>query len=141
MKTRASLWIGHRKAVIVVMSGQAGRTTVILSKAERQPGRFAGVRSTAPYETGQVQADNKLQRRFTKRLERYYDKIITAVRHADDIRIFGPGEAKVELKKRFNRDKPDTRVRAVETSGWMAEHQVAARARGPFSLPLREQAA
>ena len=45
------LWIDHRKAVIVTVSGKGEKTSVIESQAEKQPGRFDGVRSTTPYES------------------------------------------------------------------------------------------
>ena len=51
MKTSMGLWIDHRKAVIVSVSGKGEETSVIESKAEKQPGRFDGVRSTTPYES------------------------------------------------------------------------------------------
>jgi hypothetical protein len=51
MKTNMGLWIDHRKAVIVAVSSKGEKTSVIESRAERQPGRFDGVRSTTPYES------------------------------------------------------------------------------------------
>lgn len=45
------LWIDHRKAVIVTVLGKGEETSVIESQAEKQPGRFDGVRSTTPYES------------------------------------------------------------------------------------------
>ncbi len=55
MKTKIGLWIDHRKAVIVAVSGKREESSVIESKAEKQPGRFDGVRSTTPYEAQKVQ--------------------------------------------------------------------------------------
>ena len=51
MKTNMGLWIDHRKAVIVTVLGKGEETSVIESQAEKQPGRFDGVRSTTPYES------------------------------------------------------------------------------------------
>ncbi len=53
------LWIDHRNAVIVAVSGKGEKTSVIESKAEKQPGRIAGVRSTTPYESQKVSADDR----------------------------------------------------------------------------------
>ena len=55
MKTKIGVWIDHRKAVIVSVSDKGQETSVIESKAEKQPGRFDGVRSTTPYEAQKVQ--------------------------------------------------------------------------------------
>ena len=40
MKTNMGVWIDHRKAVIVADSGNEEETSVIESKAEKQPDSF-----------------------------------------------------------------------------------------------------
>ena len=49
MKTTVGLWIDHRKAVIAIVSAEGEETLEIQSRVEKQPGRFAGVRSTTHY--------------------------------------------------------------------------------------------
>ncbi len=132
MKTIAGLWIDHRKAVITVVSDNGEETKVIESKVERQPGRFAGVRSTTPYEPQNVPADDSREREFTGHLHRYYDEVIAAIHDADSILIFGPGEAKGELKERLERDKLGGRIVAVETVDKMTDRQIAAKVREYF---------
>ncbi|MBI5686469.1 MAG: hypothetical protein HZC54_15460 [Verrucomicrobia bacterium] len=141
MRTRAGLWIDHRKAVIVLISDQKEETKIIQSNVEKQPGRFAGVRSTTPYEAQQVQADDSREREFAHHLQGYYDQVIALVRDADAILIFGPGEAKGELRKRLEHDKPDGRVLAVETNDKMTDHEIAEKVRERFPTPVREKAA
>src|SRR4030067_741992 len=65
MKTTVGLWIDHRKAIIVAVTNKGEETKLIISKVEKQPGRFAGVRSTTPYESQQVRADDSRERKFT----------------------------------------------------------------------------
>ena len=141
MKTRAGLWIDHRKAVIVLVSDDKADTKIIQSNVEKQPGRVAGVRSTTHYEWQQVQADDSREREFTHHLQRYYDQVIALIHHADAILIFGPGEAKGELRKRFEHDKPSGRVLAVETNDKMTDQEIAAKVRERFPVPMREKAA
>ncbi len=141
MKKRAGLWIDHRKAVIVLISGQKEEVKIIQSNVEKQPGRFAGVRSTASHEAQQVQADDSREREFTYHLQRYYDQVIALVRDADAILIFGPGEAKGELRKRLEHDKPDGRVLAVETNDKMTDHEIAEKVHERFPVPVHEKAA
>lgn len=129
MKTIAGVWIDHRKAVIAVVSDKGEETRVIDSNVERQPGRVAGVRSTTPYESQKVQADDSREREFTGRLHEYYDEVIAAIRDAGSILIFGPGEAKGELKRRLERDRLDGRIVAVETVDKMTDRQIAAKVR------------
>jgi hypothetical protein len=53
--------------------------------------------------------------------------------HAESILLFGPGEAKGELRKRLERDKLGGRIVAVETVDKMTDRQIAAKVRGYFS--------
>jgi stalled ribosome rescue protein Dom34 len=127
MKTTVGLWIDHRKAVIAIVSEDGEETREIRSNIEKQPGRFAGVRSTTPYEPQQVSADDSHERQFTGQLHRYYDEVIASIREADSILLFGPGEAKGELKKRLERDRLGGRIVAIQTVDKMTDRQVAAK--------------
>jgi len=132
MKKTAGLWIDHRKAVIVVVSDKGEETKVIESKVEKQSAQSAGEPSTSHYESHMVPADDILQRKFTDQLNSYYDEVISLIRNAEAILIFGPGEAKGELKKRLERDKLDGLIEAVETVDDMTDRQIAAKVRGYF---------
>lgn len=125
MKKIAGLWIDHRKAVIAVISDSGEDLKVIESKVEKHP----GAHSSTPYESQKVQADDSREREFMDHLRPYYDEVIAAVRDADSILIFGPGEAKGELKKRLEKDKIDDRIVAVETVDRMSHRQVASKVR------------
>ena len=99
MKVEAGLWVDHRVACIVILSGTEETTTWIPSNEESQP-RRSGEPSTGRFESQQVPADDSRQREYTGHLARYYDKIISHLGGATVVLIFGPGEAKGELKKR-----------------------------------------
>lgn len=132
MKSTAGLWIDHRKAVIVMASENGEETKEIDSGVEKQPGRVAGVKSTTPFESFLVQADDSHERKFTGHLNEYYERVITHIRRAESILIFGPGEAKDELNKRLVRDKLGERVLAVQTADRMTDREVAAKIREYF---------
>ena len=132
MRTIVGLWIDHRKAVITVVTDKGEETKVIESNVEKQPGRSAGIRSTTPYESQKVPADDSREQEFTGHLQGYYDEVIAAIRDADSILIFGPGEAKGELRKRLERDKLGGRIVAMETVDKMTDHQIAAKVREYF---------
>ena len=57
-----------------------------------------------------VPADDSREREYTGHLDNYYDEVISCIRPAEAILIFGPGEAKGELRKRIERDKLDLRI-------------------------------
>jgi hypothetical protein len=132
MKTIAGLWIDHKKAVIVIVTDKGEEIKLIISKVEKQPGRSGGLRTTTPYEQ-QVLADDSLERVFMGHLNIYYDAVISCIRDAKAILIFGPGEAKVELKKRIKRNKLSGRIVGIETVDKMTHRQIAARVRQYFS--------
>ncbi|MBU3983013.1 MAG: hypothetical protein KJ985_05960 [Proteobacteria bacterium] len=117
---------------MVVVSDKGEETKVIESKVEKQSAQSAGEPSTSPYESHMVPADDILQRKFTDQLNSYYDEVISLIRNAEAILIFGPGEAKGELKKRLERDKLDGLIEAVETVDDMTDRQIAAKVRGYF---------
>jgi len=132
MKTTVGLWIDHMKAVIVIISDNGEQIKLIISKVEKQPGRFGGIRSTTQYEQQQVQADDSRQREFTGHLNIYYDEVISCIRDAESILIFGPGEAKGQVQKRIEREKLRGRIVGVETVDEMTDHQIAAKVRQYF---------
>ena len=77
-------------------------------------------------------AEDMGDRRYGNRLNGYYDGVISLLRNADSIWIFGPGEAKVELKKRLERVELGGRIVSVETVDKMTDRQIAAKVRQHF---------
>lgn len=124
MTTRAGLWIDHRKAVVVTISAAGVETRIIESNVERHV-RYAGGPQREPEDTR--------DRRFEGELARFYDEVIAAIRDVEAILIFGPGEAKGELKTRLERDNQEVRIIAIETVDKMTDRQIAARVRKHFS--------
>jgi hypothetical protein len=132
MKTTVGLWIDHRKAIIVAVTNKGEETKLIISKVEKQPGRFAGVRSTTSYESQQVRADDSRERKFTGHLNIYYDAVIACIRDAESILIFGPGEAKGELQKRIKKTNLGGRIVGIETVDKMTDRQIELKVRQYF---------
>jgi len=132
MGIKAGLWIDHRKALIVAVTDKGEEIRLIISKVEKQPGRPEGRRSTTTYESQMVPADDIRQRRYTEHLNIYYAAVIACIRDAESILIFGPGEAKGELKKRLVRIKLGGRIVGVETRDKMTDNQIAAKVRKYF---------
>ena len=134
MTTQIGLWIDHRKAVIVFESSGGEAHKTILSHADRQPGRADGKRSTAPYEANQVLPDDVKDRKFAQHLHQYYQEIEACVQHAKSLFIFGPGEAKGELRKHLETSLPKDCVIHVETSDKLTDNMIAAKVRAYFQL-------
>jgi len=65
-------------------------------------------------------------------LDMYYDGVIASIREAESILIFGPGEARGELKKRIEKGTLSGRIVGVETADKMTDQQIAAKVRRYF---------
>jgi len=129
MKTTVGVWIDHRKAIIVAVTDQGEEIGVILSKVEKQPRRSGDSPLKGPYEPQHVPADDRRQRAFSGQLTMYYDAVIARIRGAESILIFGPGDAKGELKKRLERNDLGGRIIGIETVDKMTDRQIAAKVR------------
>ncbi len=132
MKRKVGLWIDHRKAVIVFLAGEEEEIKLVRSKVEKQIRLAAGARSGGSFESQAVPSDDRQQRAFTGHLNTYYNEVISCIRDAESILIFGPGEAKGELKKHLERERLGGRIVGVETVDEMTDGQIAAKARQYF---------
>ena len=122
MKTTVGLWIDHRKAVIVFVTGEAEEIKLIHSEIEKPHGQSGS----------SVRADDLLQNELTEHLNQYYDEVISSLRKAEAILIMGPGEAKGELNKRLERNPLTGRQIEVETADKMTDRQIVAKVREHF---------
>ena len=127
MKSEIGLWIDHRQAVIVVVTDAGEETKHIISNMEKHV-RFASGSS----EDGSQ--EDVRDRQFENHLNSYYDEVVAAIRDADAIQIFGPGEAKGELEKRLDHEGLTGRIVAVETVDKMTDRQIAAKVREHFRI-------
>ena len=132
MKTRVGLWIDHRKAIVVAVTDKGEETALIISKVEKQLRRSGDSPLKGSFEPSQVPASDSRQKTLTGQLNIYYDAVIASIRDAESILIFGPGDAKGELKKRLKKNNLDGRIAGIETVDRMTDRQIAARVRKYF---------
>ena len=133
MSTRVGLWIDHRKAIVVAVTDKVEEIALVISAVEKQARRSLSSRHEGPYEPQQVPADDSRQRAYAGHLNIYYDAVIACIRDAESILIFGPGEAKGELKKRLDDNGLGPRIAGVETVDKMTDRQIAAKVRQHFA--------
>ncbi len=127
MKAKVGLWIDHREAIIVVLTEKGEETKRIESSVEKQLRRSGRSPSDESFEPQLVPADDTRERDYMGHLANYYDEVIACIGGAETILIFGPGEAKGELKKRMERDKIGIRIVTMETADKMTEPQIVAK--------------
>jgi hypothetical protein len=126
------VWIDHRKATVVAITNDGEEMVLVISSVEKQLRRSGDSPLKGSFEPRQVPADDSRQRAFTGHLNIYYDAVIASIRHAESVVVFGPGEAKGELKERLKQHKLDGRIAAIETADKMTDRQIAAKVRTYF---------
>jgi hypothetical protein len=131
MKKNLGIWIDHRKSVIVSITDKGEETRLIESSMEKHV-RYSGA---AQEDSAEDQRDT----RFTGYLNKYYDQIISCIGDAESILILGPGEAKVELEKRLEREALSGRVIGIETVDKMTNRQIAAKVRRHFLIQKHKE--
>ena len=107
MKKYVGIWLDHKKAIVVyLMNNQpftAGNQEMIErieSDVEGRTRLSGGSRShKTPYGPQEISVGGRQESRRKHQLKKYYQQIMQRTSDADRILIFGPGEAKHELKK------------------------------------------
>jgi len=132
MKSKVGLWIDHKKAVIVFLTGEKQEIKLITSHVEKQDRRSATSRHEGPFESQSLAAGDHRDRAFLGHLDIYYNDVIASIRDAEAILILGPGEAKGQLKKHLETKNLGDRIVAVETVDEMTDPQIAAKIRQHF---------
>jgi hypothetical protein len=127
------IWIDHTKAVIVFVS--ADRVTA--KTVESDVGPHARYSGRAPYPTpGGPKAgrgEKKYEARYGQHLDRYYDEVISQLGQPEALLIFGPGEAKLQLKERLSRSKEQPSVE-IETTDELTEPQIVAKVKEHYGI-------
>ena len=132
MKSNIGIWIDHQKAIVVNASETEDEPQVILSNTNQHLSRVDGVRSNEPFEAQQVLADDVQERRFSAGLNRYYKEVSACIGDAEAVFIFGPGEARGQLKKCLEQAKPALKNIMVEVAQRMTNRQITAHVREHF---------
>ncbi|MFO0818331.1 MAG: hypothetical protein U1A77_10345 [Pirellulales bacterium] len=128
MSTKASVWIDHRKAVVVLVAGEDEAVTTIES------GVLPPSRVNSPeHRLTAYSATDKLQRAEMGKLNKFYDQVLACIRKAEVIRICGPGNAKVELKNRVKSKTMLARIEELEGADKMTERKFVIKVREMFS--------
>ena len=124
MKRKVGLWIDHKKAVIFSLADEGAEIKRISSELKKNV-RFSG---GAQKESAEEHGDKRL----TGNLNNYYDEVLSYIRDAESILIFGPGEAKGELKKRLENMELHGHIVGIETVDKMTDNQIVTKVRQRF---------
>lgn len=126
MNKKVGLWLDQNKAVIVSITDTGEERKRITSGMEH----YVHFSSNGPGD-GSSKKDAR-DPRFLNHLSEYYDKVIAHIGDAKSIQIFGPGEAKYELKKRLESEGKLENIVSVDEAGSLTDHRIAIRVRERF---------
>ncbi len=132
MLKRIGLWIDHKKSLMVILEEKKENIQTIESGVGKHTRYRGATRPKTPYSAQYQQGDDQLDKKFSERLNKFYKDIISKIRGADGLFIFGPGEAKFELEKRMAHEGVRVRNVQVECADKMTERQIAAKVRKHF---------
>jgi len=132
MKKEIGLWLDHREAIIVILTDGGEEIKHITSSSGKHMRYSGSSHSKTPEGLKEVTSEDQRDRRFGNQLNQYYDQVIAAIRDAESIQIFGPGEAKGELEKRLKHEALKAHILAVETQDKMTDRQISAKVREHF---------
>jgi hypothetical protein len=126
MNHKVGIWIDHKKAVIVSASEGLVTTKTLESEVEAHPHY-----SSQPDSGG----EKKYEERRGQHLDQYYDEVISQLGQPETLLIFGPGEAKLELKERLSRSKMlSERTVDIETTDKLTDLQIVAKVKEHFGI-------
>ena len=112
-----------------ITRGGIQQTRTILS--EHDAAGHAIEVSSAPnaYTPNDFVAEDKLERKAVAHSNHFFDEVIGVIHDSDSIHIMGPGEAKLEFKKRIDGAKLKVHIAPLVTMDKMSDRQIAAHVR------------
>lgn len=141
MDRHVGIWIDHRHATIVSILGKQATTETIRSSAESRI-RLTGGSPTTGSGIPDGVPESRRDARIALQLDRFYGEVVENVRDAARIRICGPGEARIELRKKIEQIKTlAPRLEAVEPCDKITKAQFVAKVKEAYGLPVRRMTA
>ena len=132
MKKDIGLWIDRREAILVILSEGKEEIRHIPSDSEKYSRYSGSAHARTPEGLRGIPSVDPRDRKYGDQLNKFYDEVISAIRGADSIQIFGPGEAKGELEIRIKRGKLNAHLHPIEAADRMSDHQVSEKVREHF---------
>lgn len=126
MNQHVGIWIDHKTAMIVSVSRGHVATKTLASNIDAHP-RYSGQEGGG--------GEKKYELRHREQLDHYYDTVIRQLARPEGILIFGPGEAKLELRERLGRSKVFSEcVVNLETADKLTDAQIVATVKEHFAI-------
>ena len=126
MSHDVGVWIDHKKAVIVSIAAGHVTTTTLESEVGSHP-HYSGAQEGG--------GEKKYEERHNLRLDQFYDEVISQIGQPGALLLFGPGEAKLQLKDRLGRSPASSeRIVAVESTDKLTDPQIVAKVKEHYGI-------
>ena len=133
MEKLFGLWVDHEKAIIVSLMRGSHKVIHVESDVEGHFRLKDDSQSINPSNLQGNTIESKMDSRYRKYLNIYFQQIINLLKEAKRIFIFGPGEAKIELKKMIEKNKLfSNKISDIETTDKLTEPQIVAKVKKYF---------
>lgn len=126
MNKKIGIWINLSRAVIVTIKDEAVSNLQVRSNIEKYIQFSGGSKKNPLYGSNRLSGEGKNNPNLAKCIQTYFDAVASLVRHANPIWIFGPGNAKNELKMRLLLDGLNAEVVGNELEYKMTDRQIVA---------------
>ncbi len=118
------LWIDTERAVIFTLANEGAEIKRIRSEIKNDISPLIRQQKDSALDQG--------EKGVIAPMNDYYSDVISAIRSAESILIFGPGEAKLELTKRLENLGLQDRIVGVETVFKMTDNEIVMKVRRRF---------
>jgi hypothetical protein len=123
MATKIGLWLDERQAVIVSVTNMSTEITKVKSAIKDEIYAVNAVSGDSVAKQDPAAAHRK-KIKIEEALDPYYDGIIDNIWNAEEIVIFGAGEAKYELKNRLRKNNLAQHIVGFEDADKMADDRI-----------------
>lgn len=136
MMQQMGIWIDRKEAILVSLQDTKSTIERIASNAESHFRPSGGWKASGTNVAQSISKEQTADERRKHQFHNFYQEVIERAGKADTLYILGPGEAKIELAKEFEKIKgrPE-RIAAVEACDSLTENQIVAQVKSFFSAP------
>lgn len=133
----SGVWIDHRHAVIVSLSGSESTVTRIESGAEKHVRSSSGSRQAGSGESHHGTPEDVIDQKFDNHLKSYYEEVAESLKDNEAVLVMGPGEARTEFQKQIKSKELLAKIVATEKCDKMTDPQIVARVREFFATHVK----
>jgi len=134
MRKNTGLWIDHKEAVLVSITGDDTMIQRVESGAESHFRPSGGWKSGGTVVAQSVASEKKSEESRKHQYHAFYLNVMQLLGDSDSVAVFGPGEAKIEFAKEVAHvSELQNKISAVETCDRLTENQLVAKVKAFFA--------